>query len=187
MDVCSVFMISYSVLIITVNFLRMLCMEEPYCFHIFLAFISDHQLQLDAQISLQAKKKSSDKRITGFQVANCKRIDFWYFFRLITVLSFESLVLNSLISIIQYCPSDPRKLLVTSADSQIRILDGIDVVSKYKGIKELHYFSQLVSFPDIIEISYLPFIPARSSQCWKSDSSIIHIRWQAHYISQWGF
>ncbi|XP_008790515.2 uncharacterized protein LOC103707703 [Phoenix dactylifera] len=33
----------------------------------------------------------------------------------------------------QFCPSDHQKLLVASADSQIRILDGIDVVSKYKG------------------------------------------------------
>ncbi|KAG1362291.1 WD repeat-containing protein 44 [Cocos nucifera] len=33
----------------------------------------------------------------------------------------------------QFCPSDHRKLLVASADSHIRILDGIDVVSKYKG------------------------------------------------------
>ncbi|XP_010933844.1 uncharacterized protein [Elaeis guineensis] len=33
----------------------------------------------------------------------------------------------------QFCPSDHQKLLVASADSQIRILDGFDVVSKYKG------------------------------------------------------
>ncbi|XP_010919285.2 uncharacterized protein [Elaeis guineensis] len=34
----------------------------------------------------------------------------------------------------EFCPSDHRKLLVTCADSQIRILDGVDVVSKYKGL-----------------------------------------------------
>ncbi|XP_020248215.1 WD repeat-containing protein 44-like isoform X2 [Asparagus officinalis] len=35
----------------------------------------------------------------------------------------------------QYCPCDQRKLLVTSAASQICILDGVNVVSKYKGIR----------------------------------------------------
>ncbi|ONK73684.1 uncharacterized protein A4U43_C04F34200 [Asparagus officinalis] len=63
--------------------------------------VSDNQLQLDAQISLQSKKKSLDNRITGFQ----------------------------------YCPTDHRKLLVTSADSRIRLLDGVDVISKYKGLR----------------------------------------------------
>nr|XP_018678839.1 PREDICTED: WD repeat-containing protein 44-like [Musa acuminata subsp. malaccensis]XP_018678840.1 PREDICTED: WD repeat-containing protein 44-like [Musa acuminata subsp. malaccensis] len=34
---------------------------------------------------------------------------------------------------IQFCPSDPHKLMVSSADSQIRVLDGFDVTSKFKG------------------------------------------------------
>lgn len=63
--------------------------------------VSDNVLELEVQISLQGKKKSPDKRITGFQ----------------------------------YCPSNHRKLMVTSADSQVRILDGVDVVSKYKGLR----------------------------------------------------
>ncbi|XP_039142168.1 LOW QUALITY PROTEIN: 2-deoxy-glucose resistant protein 2-like [Dioscorea cayenensis subsp. rotundata] len=62
---------------------------------------SDNQLQLDAKVSFQGKKKSVDKRITGFQ----------------------------------FCPSDHQKLMVTSADSQVRILDGVDVISKYKGLR----------------------------------------------------
>ncbi|XP_020094328.1 uncharacterized WD repeat-containing protein C3H5.08c-like [Ananas comosus] len=33
----------------------------------------------------------------------------------------------------QYCPSDPKKLMVTSADSHICILDGLELVSRYKG------------------------------------------------------
>jgi hypothetical protein len=37
----------------------------------------------------------------------------------------------------QYCPSDPKKLMVTTGDSQVRILDGVHVVSSYKGIKQL--------------------------------------------------
>ncbi|WVZ55150.1 hypothetical protein U9M48_005850 [Paspalum notatum var. saurae] len=35
----------------------------------------------------------------------------------------------------QYCPSDPKKLMVTSGDSQVRILDGVHVVSSYKGLR----------------------------------------------------
>ncbi|OAY82123.1 putative WD repeat-containing protein C3H5.08c [Ananas comosus] len=33
----------------------------------------------------------------------------------------------------QYCPSDPKKMMVTSADSHICILDGLELVSRYKG------------------------------------------------------
>lgn len=35
----------------------------------------------------------------------------------------------------QYCPSDPKKLMVTSGDSQVRILDGVHVISNYKGLR----------------------------------------------------
>jgi WD40 repeat protein len=41
----------------------------------------------------------------------------------------------------QYCPSDPKKLMVTSGDSQVRILDGAHVISNYKGTDALFYFS----------------------------------------------
>ncbi|XP_062091363.1 uncharacterized protein LOC133797470 [Humulus lupulus] len=61
---------------------------------------SDNRLQLYAQISLQGKKKSPLKRITG----------------------------------LQFSPTDPAKLMVTSADSQVRILDGVDVICKYRGL-----------------------------------------------------
>lgn len=35
----------------------------------------------------------------------------------------------------QFLPRDPRKILVTSADSQVRILDGQNVIEKYKGLR----------------------------------------------------
>ncbi|KAJ8626410.1 hypothetical protein MRB53_019717 [Persea americana] len=35
----------------------------------------------------------------------------------------------------QYSPSDPMKVMVTSSDSQVRILDGPEVISKYRGLK----------------------------------------------------
>ncbi|KAK1325598.1 hypothetical protein QJS10_CPA01g02460 [Acorus calamus] len=34
---------------------------------------------------------------------------------------------------LQFSPSDPRKLMVTSADSQVRVLDESDVICKYRG------------------------------------------------------
>ncbi|KAI8569836.1 hypothetical protein RHMOL_Rhmol02G0307600 [Rhododendron molle] len=33
----------------------------------------------------------------------------------------------------QFSPSDPTKVLVTSADSQVRVLCGVDVILKFNG------------------------------------------------------
>lgn len=63
--------------------------------------ISDNQLELDAQIFLHNKKKSSGKRITGFQ----------------------------------FFPRDPNKVMISCADSRVRILQGVNVIGKYKGLK----------------------------------------------------
>ncbi|XP_020593255.1 WD repeat-containing protein 44-like isoform X2 [Phalaenopsis equestris] len=60
---------------------------------------TDDDLQLSSMVSFVGKKKSFDKRITGFQ----------------------------------FCPTCSSRLMVTSADSVIRILEGVNVVSKYKG------------------------------------------------------
>ncbi|KAJ8632350.1 hypothetical protein MRB53_025686 [Persea americana] len=35
----------------------------------------------------------------------------------------------------QFSPSDPGKVMVASADSQIRVLDGVDIIYKYRGIR----------------------------------------------------
>ncbi|XP_021767305.1 WD repeat-containing protein 44-like [Chenopodium quinoa] len=35
----------------------------------------------------------------------------------------------------QFSPGDPSKLMVTTADSQVRILKGVDVICKYKGLR----------------------------------------------------
>ncbi|XP_023635949.1 uncharacterized WD repeat-containing protein C3H5.08c isoform X2 [Capsella rubella] len=61
--------------------------------------VSGHCLQLDGHICLHNKKKSSNKRIIGFQ--------------------FDS--------------TDPSRVMVASADSQVRIISGRNVVHKYKG------------------------------------------------------
>jgi len=62
--------------------------------------MSGEFLELDSQIHLHNKKKSSNKRITGFQ----------------------------------FLPQEPTKVLVVSADSKVRILQGNNVVRKYKGM-----------------------------------------------------
>ncbi|CAA7030926.1 unnamed protein product [Microthlaspi erraticum] len=62
--------------------------------------MSGEYLELDSQIHLHSKKKSSNKRITGFQ----------------------------------FLPQDHSKVLVVSADSKVRILQGNNVVRKYKGV-----------------------------------------------------
>ncbi|KAF5176720.1 Wd repeat-containing protein 44-like [Thalictrum thalictroides] len=63
---------------------------------------SGNNLQLDAQISVQGKKKSSNSRITGFQ----------------------------------FSPEDAQKVMITSADSKVRIFYGLDVVHKYRGLRK---------------------------------------------------
>ncbi|PIA41824.1 hypothetical protein AQUCO_02200331v1 [Aquilegia coerulea] len=63
---------------------------------------SGNNLQLDAQISVQGRKKSSNNRITGFQ----------------------------------FSPEDAQKVMITSADSKVRIFDGLDVVHKYRGLRK---------------------------------------------------
>ncbi|KAK9161070.1 hypothetical protein Syun_007411 [Stephania yunnanensis] len=35
----------------------------------------------------------------------------------------------------QFSPKEPSKLMVTSADSQVRILDGVDIIGKYRGFR----------------------------------------------------
>ncbi|CAA3010573.1 WD repeat-containing YMR102C-like isoform X1 [Olea europaea subsp. europaea] len=62
--------------------------------------ISDDHIQLGAQMCL-TNKKSSCKRITGFQ----------------------------------FSPQDPSKVLVACTDSQVRILDGTNVIGKYRGLR----------------------------------------------------
>lgn len=63
--------------------------------------ITDNHLQLADQICLQGKKKSPEKRITGFQ----------------------------------FSPSEESKVMVSSADSVIRILSGVDVIFKLRGLR----------------------------------------------------
>ncbi|KAK6924220.1 WD40 repeat [Dillenia turbinata] len=64
--------------------------------------VSANDLQLDAQINFQGRKKTSLNRITG----------------------------------IQFTEEESPRVIVTSEDSKLRILDGIDVVHKFKGLRK---------------------------------------------------
>ncbi|KAJ0044559.1 hypothetical protein Pint_04478 [Pistacia integerrima] len=63
---------------------------------------SENKLQQKSQINLQnKKKKSQQKKITGFQFA----------------------------------PGSSSEVLITSADSRVRVVDGVDLVHKFKGFR----------------------------------------------------
>lgn len=94
--------------------------------------VTGHEIHLEEQMCLANKKKSICKRITGFQVAIYHQTTVW-----------SSANINFLIYLVmrcqcnvslQYLPQDPFKVMVTSADSHVRILDGINVIGKYKGL-----------------------------------------------------
>ncbi|KAH8487671.1 hypothetical protein H0E87_026306 [Populus deltoides] len=92
--------------------------------------MSDSNLQLDAQICLLGKKKSPCKRITGFQVTIfCLPMMFSLCFYCTCCLLFYLIICLQL----QFSPQDSSKVMVTCADSQVRILQGLDVIGKYKG------------------------------------------------------
>ncbi|KAI3909255.1 hypothetical protein MKW92_051304 [Papaver armeniacum] len=62
---------------------------------------SGSNLQMNAQIRIHCRKKSSNNRITSFQ----------------------------------FSPEDSHKIMITSADSKVRIFDGSSVIQKYKGLR----------------------------------------------------
>ncbi|MCL7039239.1 hypothetical protein MKW94_023654 [Papaver nudicaule] len=62
---------------------------------------SGTNLQMNAQIRIHCRKKSSNNRITSFQ----------------------------------FSPEDSHKIMITSADSKVRIFDGSSVIQKYKGLR----------------------------------------------------
>ena len=55
----------------------------------------------------------------------------------------------------QFAPSSSSKVLITFADSQIRVVGGIDLVHKFKGINKIH---QIVSSFVVVTFLFLLFI-----------------------------
>ena len=55
----------------------------------------------------------------------------------------------------QFAPGSSSIVLITSVDSQIRVVDGIDLVHKFKGINKIH---QIVSSFVVVNFLFLLFI-----------------------------
>ncbi|XP_020584008.1 uncharacterized protein LOC110027075 [Phalaenopsis equestris] len=99
---------------------------------------------------------------------------------------------------LQFCPSSSCKLMVTSADSKIRILDGPNVVSKYKGLHNSggqisaaftsdgnHIVSasedSKVYIWNHLKTDHVPSSNSksiRSSECFDSNHACIAVPWQ---------
>ncbi|XP_057774198.1 uncharacterized protein LOC130993360 [Salvia miltiorrhiza] len=91
----------------------------------------------------------------------------------------------------QFLPQDPSKILVTSADSKVRIIDGVNVIGKYKGPRNAGSQSSasftwdgkhIVSASDDSNVymwnysdqreSLSQSKPVRSFECFSSDASV---------------
>lgn len=103
----------------------------------------DSQLQLDSQLCLLGKKKFTGRGITGFQVfllpllgflgqMNC--FGFFPIYFVIFYISFFFCGQLIIFYLFQFLPQDCNRVMVTCADSQVRILDGLNVIGKYKSM-----------------------------------------------------
>ena len=98
---------------------------------------SGGKLHQKAQIEIQTKKrKSHAKKITGFQVVQnflCF-LQQLHYFGLHRPHKFLSKYSNTIIfNRLQFVPGTPSEVLITSADSQIRLFDGIQLTQKFRG------------------------------------------------------
>jgi len=85
--------------------------------------------QLDAQIRVHGKKRTSGNKITGIQV-----LFFPWNFVTSKIYTFLLLCLhfNTLITL-QFSQKNHQRVMITSEDSKVRILEGIELVQTYKG------------------------------------------------------
>lgn len=65
--------------------------------------------------------------ITGFQVNR------YFNFKYFEIIALFLPVITLFYLIMQFAPDDSEKVMITSADSKIRIVDGADVIQKYRG------------------------------------------------------
>lgn len=88
---------------------------------------TDNGVVLNSEIQISGKSKSSGNKITGIQVFTTT---FFYILK-----HFYLTITHTTYHFLQFLKSDSRRVMVTSEDSKIRVLDGLDVVHKYKGTK----------------------------------------------------
>uniref|UniRef100_A0A7N2LG33 Uncharacterized protein n=1 Tax=Quercus lobata TaxID=97700 RepID=A0A7N2LG33_QUELO len=90
--------------------------------------LHENKLQQKSQINLQnRKKKSHHKKISGFQL----------------LISFSK----------QFAPGSSSKVLITFADSRIRVVDGIDLVHKFKENYQNSLCNEVCSYEHVIFLS----------------------------------
>lgn len=111
-------------------------------FTVILSVDSDGKLNQTGQIDIQNKKKSQTKKITGFQVIlffMSSSFSNLRFHQLVTLLICWTKA--NLITYVfeQFAPGNPSEVLITSADSRIRIFDGSDIIHKFRGIFPKHH------------------------------------------------
>lgn len=91
----------------------------------------DNKLLQKSQINLQNKKKKSPhKKITGFQVNHCVLVLWFSRCTFACSHSYPLFIFTNL----QFAPGSTSEVLITSADSRVRVVDGIDLVHKFKGM-----------------------------------------------------
>jgi len=84
-------------------------------------------LEQTNQIDLQNKKKAQAKKITAFQVS-------LFLFENVYIVVFFFASTYHWVCFYQFSPINPSEVLVTSADSRIRVLDGTELVQKFRGM-----------------------------------------------------
>ena len=112
--------------------LELLLILEEDCLNrsLDLFWLGDNNLELDATLCLSSKKKSPSKKITGFQVGRSTNV-------LIHVSILYLLIFSMRFFFFlrpQYSAEDSSRIMVSSADSRIRIIEGLNVIQKYKGM-----------------------------------------------------
>ncbi|XP_020585653.1 uncharacterized WD repeat-containing protein C3H5.08c-like isoform X2 [Phalaenopsis equestris] len=83
---------------------------------------------------------------------------------------------------LQFCPNNHLRLMVTSADSTVRIIDGFDVVSKFKGLRNARSQISAMFTPDG---QHIVSASEDSNVCVWNHSNQDHIPSSKHVRSSW--
>ncbi|KAB1215515.1 WD repeat-containing protein 44 [Morella rubra] len=84
---------------------------------------------------------SIDGKVRIWETVGCKVVDYIDIREIVTAVCYQpngkgkKKSPGKRIAGFQFCPSDPSKVMVTSADSVVRILSGVDIIGKFKGLR----------------------------------------------------
>lgn len=101
---------------------------SPFLIHI------DCKLNQTSQVEITNKKKSQAKKITGFQVIKSNSTLFSHPVVFTPVFEVHAEETQSILHLWrQFSPWNPSEVLITSADSRVRILESADITHKFRG------------------------------------------------------